>query len=44
MGRPEMKRQLVTESQNSRVVGGQSDKLLQQMAMLCESVMMLGRT
>ena len=42
LGRPEMKRQLVTESPSSRVVDDQSDMALQQMAMLCESVKMLG--
>ena len=37
-----MKWQRFTESQRRRVVDDQSDKLLQQMAMLCESVKMLG--
>ena len=42
MGRFEMKRQTVTEAHSSRVVDDQSDKLLLQMAMLRESVKMLG--
>ena len=42
LGRPEVKWQLVTESQSKRVDDDQSDKLLQQMALLCESVKMLG--
>ena len=41
LGRPEMKRHPVTESKSSRVVDDQNDKLLQQMAVLCESVTML---
>ena len=42
LGRIETKRQPLTETQSSKVVDDQNNQLLLQMAMLCESVQMLG--
>ena len=42
LGRIEVKRQPLTEAQMSKDVDDQNNQLLLQMAMLCESVKMLG--
>ena len=42
LGRPEMKRHFVTETQSKMIAEHQSDKILEQMTLLFESVKLLG--